>query len=385
MNRNLFRINNGILTVANGNEEIANFDFEGRLLFFTKQGVLHRRSTDNRLHRIGWDGDIRVVSPLDEDAAKQIYERSYEIAKNFPTETLSDDEKEILARVASRSYQWLQEDSKAMLSHYAIPPFMPPDQSSALYLELSSGCKWNRCSICASYSGREFVEKTAEQFLDHVGNVTGQLGTGIKSRKAVFLGDANALDVDQKTILPVLDDLKSKFGLPVFTAFDIFNTPKRKNMIHYQDLKRHGLERIFVFLESGSYRVIKLFNDKINVTETLNIVNNIKDYGISISIVVMAGMGGTKYNRDHIDGTANIISQMNLESGDMVFLSPVVEEEDPNYVEIANREGLGIMTPQQKIEQMDALTAAIKESFLDMNGKEIPVPIVKYDLRESLF
>ncbi len=385
MSQNLFRINNGILTIADGNSEIANFDFEGRLLFFTRSGVLHKRSSDNSMYKLGWEGEVRQVIPVSDKEAMGIIERSYEMARNFPQDTLTDSEKDILNRIKSRDPEWLSNDSKTLLALYSTKPMMPPDQSSALYLELASGCSWNRCSICNSYTGRNIQEKTSDEFLAHMRSVKDSLGEGLKAKKGVFLGDAGALDVDQKQLLPLLDKLKEEFGLPIFCAFDIFSTPKRKNMIHYQDLKAHGLDRIFVFIESGSYKVVKLFNEKINVTETLNIVNNIKDHGISVSIVVMVGMGGKKFSEDHVEGTANIISQMNLESGDMIFLSPVVESDDPNYVAIVEKEGLGTLTPEEKVAQSDAMLKAIKESYEDMNGQPLSIPVAKYDLREALF
>ncbi len=385
MSRNLFRLNNGILTLADGNTEIANFDYEGRLLFFTKAGVLHKRSSDNRMFILKWENDVRQVIPVPDEEARKLVERSYEMARNIPAESLNDQEREILERVRGRDPDWLSRDSEELMKNYWTMPIMPPDQSSALYLELASGCKWNRCSICKSYSGREITEKTPEEFLDHVRKLKTLLGHGIKAKKGIFLGDAGALDVNQKDLLPILDTLKEEFNMPIFSAFDIFSTPKSKNMINYQDLKKHGLERIFVFVESGSYKVIKLFNSKINVTETLNLVNNIKDYGIAVSIVVMVGMGGKKLSEEHIEGTANIISQMNLAEGDMIFLSPVVESDDPEYVEISRRENLVELTPEEKMEQSEQFTKAIKESYYDMNLEPMSIPIVKYDLREALF
>lgn len=385
MNRNLFRINNGILTIASGNEEVANFDFEGRILFYTKNGVMHRRSSDNSLFKLGWDNDVRSVTPLEKDEASAIYDRCYQLARNFPADTLSDEEKAILEKISTRNPEWLEQDAAAITSLYAIKPIMPPDQASAVYLELSSGTKWNRCTISSSYAGRTVETKDSAQFMEHVEKVKNQLGEGLKAKKGIFLGDPGALDVDQKELLPILDKLKADFGLPLFSAFDMFSTPKRKNMIHYMDIKNHGLDRIFVFIQSGSYKVIKLFNDKINVNETLNLINNLKDHGISVSLVILAGMGGKKYDSDHVEGTANVISQMMLENGDMIFLSPIVEEDDPEYQKIVERESIGSMSPEEKVQQMDRLTKAIKESYLDMNGKDLAIPIIKYDLREALF
>ena len=385
MNRNLFRINNGILTIASGNEEVANFDFEGRILFYTKNGVMHRRSSDNSLFKLGWDNDVRSVIPLEKGEASSIYDRCYQLARNFPADTLSDEEKAILEKISTRNPEWLEQDAAAITSLYALKPIMPPDQASAVYLELSSGTKWNRCTISSSYSGRTVEAKDSSQFMEHVEKVKNQLGEGLKAKKGIFLGDPGALDVDQKELLPILDKLKADFGLPLFSAFDMFSTPKRKNMIHYMDIKNHGLDRIFVFIQSGSYKVIKLFNDKINVNETLNLINNLKDHGISVSLVILAGMGGKKYDNDHVEGTANVISQMMLENGDMIFLSPIVEEDDPEYQRIVERESIGSMSPEEKVQQMDRLTKAIKESYLDMNGKDLAIPIVKYDLREALF
>ena len=385
MNRNLFRINNGILTIASGNEEVANFDFEGRILFYTKNGVMHRRSSDNSLFKLGWDQEVRTVIQLDKGEATGIYGRCYQMAREFPTETLNDEEKGILSKVSSRDPSWLEQDAQSIISMYSTKPIMPPDQGSAVYLELTSGAKWNRCSISRSYSGRAIEGKDNDAFRAHIEKLKEYFGEGIKAKKGLFLGDPGALDVDQKELLPILDGLKKDFGLPVFAAFDIFSTPKRKNMINYKDLKAHGLDRIFVFIQSGSYKVIKLFNEKINVTETLNIVNNIKDHGISVSIVVLAGMGGKRYDEDHVEGSANIISQMYLETGDMIFLSPVVEEDDPEYLKIIEKEKLGRLSPTEKVQQMERLAKSIKESFMDMNGRELTIPIVKYDLREAFF
>ena len=292
-----FKVNDGVATFSNGNTEIANFDLEGRLISFTKNGIAYRRTIANTFYKIRIEGNLKVIDSVSHADGSSILEGSYNLAREAVNVGNVAHDVDVARRVASRDLQWAESDSKSLLSLYSAIPVIPPDQPSALFLEITSGCKWNRCTLCRGYETRDYTIKSMDEFFSHLETVKGHYGSGLSYHKSVFLGDVNALDIDQKMLLDILDSIKEKLNIPVFTAFDIFTTPKKKNMINYRDLKDHGLDRVYVFLESGSYRVIRLFNKHINVTETMNLVNNIKDHGIGVTIVVMAGIGGKKYSR----------------------------------------------------------------------------------------
>ncbi len=378
------KISNGIAILSRGGSQVASFDLEGRLLHYTESGVTYRRSISNRLLRLGWDGDIRIVGELPGNEASEIIGRAYALTSAAASGNLSPEASEFIKTASSRSVQWAQSDGKSAESLYSMFPVLPPDQTGSMYLEITSGCRWNRCTLCRGYESREYTVKEREQFFSHIEDVLKFYGRGLSSRKSIFLGDVSALDIDQKYLLEVLSHLKQKLGLPVYTAFDVFTTPKKKNMINYRDLGENGLDRVYVYLESGSYRVIRLFNKHINITETMNLINNIKDHKIPVSIVVMAGIGGKKFSKDHVEATANIISQLALVKGDTILLSPIMENEDSNYSEITEREQLLPMSIQEKYRQMDELSSAIKEAFKEMNGRDIAIPVVKTDLRETI-
>ncbi len=378
------KISNGIALVSRGNSQVASFDLEGRLLHYTESGITYRRSVSNRLIRLGWDGNIRIVDELPQDQAIQVIGRAYSLVSEASSGDISPDHSEFLRTATSRSAQWAESDGKSAESLYSMLPVIPPDQTGTIYMEITSGCRWNRCTLCRGYESREYSVKDREKFFSHVQDVLRFYGRGLSSRKSIFLGDVSALDIDQKYLLEALSHLKQNLRLPVYTAFDVFTTPKKKNMINYRELGENGLDRVYVYLESGSYRVIRLFNKHINITETMNLINNIKDHGIPVSIVVMAGIGGKKFSKDHVEATANIISQLALVNGDSILMSPIMESEDSSYSEITAREQLLPMTLQEKYSQMEEMSRAIKQAFMEMNDREIGIPVVKTDLREGI-
>ena len=378
------KISNGLAIISRGSSQVASFDLEGRLLHYTESGVTYRRSISNKLIKLAWNGEIRVVEDVPEKEAMGILDRAYTMASSLKADHLTGEEATSLNTISSRSVHWAQSDGRSAEALYSMLPVLPPDQSGSLYIEITSGCRWNRCTLCRGYESREYVTKEREQFFAHVDEVLKFYGRGIQSKRSIFLGDVSALDIDQKYLLEVLSSLKQKINLPVYTAFDVFTTPKKKNMINYRDLGERGLDRVYVYLESGSYRVIRLFNRHINITETINLINNIKDHNIPVSIVVMAGIGGKKFSRDHVDATANIISQLALNRGDSILLTPIMESEDSNYGDITKREDLSPMTLQEKYAQMGEMSETIKVAFREMNGQEIGIPVVKTDLREAV-
>ena len=362
--------------------EVANFDMEGRLLYFTTKGTMYKRRLDNDLFRIGWRGDLRVVEKVPANEARIFIDRSAEMMDAVKKNESSSNNS--IMEIPTRNFEDLERDREVFADIYGnISPVIPPDQINSIYVGLTSGCKWNRTSLCRSYSGREYTTFNMEQFRDHVNRIRDFLGKGLSARRSVFLGDPNSLNADQKILEDALDYLAEIFHLPVYSFLDIFTTPKTKRMAHFQLMSKHGLNRVFIAIETGDYRLIKYLNEHTNISETINLFNNLKFSRIPVSLVVMLGTGGKKFQQEHISGTASIISQMDLGPGDMVYLSPIGTD-DPSYNEIAAKH-FDPITPEEINSQIKPMSEAIKAAYLDMNGKEFPVPISFFDLAESVY
>ncbi len=157
----------------------------------------------------------------------------------------------------------------------------------------------------------------------------------------MLLGDPpSALNAEQKVLLSALDTVRETFNLPIYSFIDLFTIPKSKSVMHYQDMKRHGLEKVYFLLETGSNRVVKAFRNLTNVTDAINIVNNLKTAGLNVGLIVLAGTGGKTLSREHVEATAGIVGQMQLgEGGDSLFICPVREDEDSIYAGEMDKRG----------------------------------------------
>src|SRR5579875_2010838 len=374
--------NNHIITVSEGKNLVVNFDESGRLLSVTRNGETFRRSLSGDFYRLGWSGDKRIVEKISGESSKEVMNSVKSLVSNAVSQCHDTDRPDL--NLIERKTVEMETDRNSLLSVYRQMPLIPPGLSRPIYVELSYGCIWNRCTICSSHLERHYEERSLDDFMKHLDNVASYFGQGISSRTGVLLGDANAMNIEQKTLNLALSTIKKKFGLEIQSSFDIFTTPKKKNMIHFQDMKRNGLDRVNVYIQSGAYKVLRMLNEHTNATEILNLVNNMKDSGLGVSLILLAGTGGKLYREDHVEGTANLVSQMLLDAGDTVYISPIVEEEDPSYGDSAARIGTSPLSNDEKYLQMAEIEKRIKTAYRDINGTDFPARIVKYDLRECI-
>jgi len=351
-------------------------DFAGRPLYYFDGKFRYRRSPDGRWVELRRDAEIVTRELGNEDVTR--VERSF-------FDVLSESGNEQFRSLGMCSFDkylsFLKKDCEAYMQLYGIKPIFPPMMLRPMYLSLSRGSEWNFCNVFGEYKNPAHSTYSEREFAEHVGKVRDYFGVSFQSRHSIYLGDARAIDTDQKALLNVMDFIMKDLNLPVTSAFDIYSTPKKKNMIGYRELKEHGLSRMYVYVESGSYKVIRLLNRNINITEAMNDISNIKDHGIPVSIVVMAGTGGLKLEKDHVKSTANLISQLLLDERDRIYLSPVIQDADPYYRKVIEDNALGVMSMEQILQQMRELRNELVESYADFNGNPLKTEVVDWDLR----
>jgi radical SAM superfamily enzyme YgiQ (UPF0313 family) len=253
----------------------------------------------------------------------------------------------------------------------------------AVVLQAAEGCSFNTCTFCDFYRNRPFHIKSPNELRQHIAKVKALLGDGLSLRRSIFLADANALVVPMNRLLPLLDvmqaeiDVEARGGLYAF--LDGFSGEK-KSAADYAELKRRGLRRVYVGLESGSDSLLRFLKKPGTATQAIHAVQSMKAAGLAVGVIVLLGAGGHEYASDHVTATAHALNTMELDRGDIVYLSELVVSDAMPYAKQALDAGLTPLSTSQCVQQGSNIVAQ-----LDFPGRQHSPSISRYDIRDFVY
>jgi radical SAM superfamily enzyme YgiQ (UPF0313 family) len=287
-----------------------------------------------------------------------------------------------LSTIAEISLEFYINDVSNYHSIYKPVGILPPDQYISVVLQLTEGCSFNKCTFCSFYRDRPFLIKSPNDFDQHITNVKNFLGNGLSLRRTIFLGDANALVVPTKKLIPLMEKIHDHLDVEklggIFAFLDGFSG-ERKSTSDYQKLRELGMNKIYIGLESGNNQLLKFLNKPGSAQDALNAVRTIKSSGISAGIIVLLGAGGKQYEANHISDTVDIINQMNLDADDLVYFSELIESEGLEYSQKAFAENLKPLSSAERQEQRRRIEERLL--FSDSGTPHIST----YDIRDFVY
>ncbi|MBI5879166.1 MAG: radical SAM protein [Chloroflexi bacterium] len=382
------------------------FDRAGRLVGVFRDGRRYRRSLQNTVlakqagPRRGVSARLRRMLAAAEVQA--LVDEAYGFARGAAAR-LDDapQTRDALARVAGYDYARLERERADFDRLYRPITILPPDQYLALYLQATEGCSYNDCAFCGFYQDRRFHVKSLDEFRAHVRDVRAFFGDGLSLRRSLFLGDANALVIPQREIVPLFDQLNAdlailprdlaaparaarQFANPVhfhgiYSFIDAFST-KRKSAQDYAELAGRGLRRVYVGLETGDAELLRFLGKPNTPGEVIHLVESLKAGGVAAGVIVLAGAGGATYDERHVRETARIVNAMPLDRHDLIYLSELVDYPGSTYSMRARAAGLAPL-PQPAIEQQ---MFHLRESFVFRDPANAP-RVSYYDIREFVY
>ncbi|MDY0188061.1 MAG: radical SAM protein [Syntrophus sp. (in: bacteria)] len=196
--------------------------------------------------------------------------------------------------------------------------------------------------------------------------------------KTCFLGDADGLILKPEFLAAVLDEIKSRFpSLQRFTVYGRTRTAARqRSLADLQSMAAAGLNRVHFGIESGSDQVLAFVNKGESSADHIEGCLKTKEAGISCSVYIMPGLGGTARSEEHALETARVI---NAAAPDFVRLR-TLEIFPQTPLEQAVKEGRFTECPEEQvirelrilISRIDAETELLSDSasnLLDLYGK----------------
>jgi len=354
------------------------FDLEGRPISWYQQGRVFKRSLASKVFaRERVAGRRRYWRLSDDETADQFAQMSCTLAA-APVDASDSDLVARLDRIRSWTPERLLGEQARFDAAYRPITILPPDQYLSIVLQASFGCSWNRCTFCNFYQDRPFSVRELDSFREHCESVRGLLGQGASLRRRVFLADGNALTLSNRRLLPFAGLAREFFperGLYGFV--DVF-TGERKSVDEWDELRRAGLRRLYVGVETGDDGLLGWLNKPGSSEDAREFVGRLKTAGLGVSVIFMVGIGGSRYAGEHVRQTLALAERLALDERDVVYLSPFRNPEGSAYAERAEREGVGTLD--------EAATEAQYAELRDGIRRILPRRrVTRYDIREFIY
>lgn len=191
---------------------------------------------------------------------------------------------------------------------YDYPLYRPPSEAYSLIIQATLGCSHNKCTFCNMYKNKKFKIKPLEQIKQEIDFFR----MYIKKAERIFIADGDALIIPMKILKEIFLYIKEKF--PEVKKISLYGSPKSillKKEEELQELKNLGLELIYLGVESGNNKILEKIKKGATKEEILKAGRKIKDAGLSLSVTVIAGLGGKENSKEHSIDTAKLISEIN--------------------------------------------------------------------------
>jgi len=229
-------------------------------------------------------------------------------------------------------------------------PIRPPSEARSLLLRVTRNCPWNQCLFCRTYKKRKFSIRTVEEIKADIrtardmaddikklsfkigagGNVDDRIINSIFGNSGIsdsyrsvaawmyygtgscFLQDADNLIMKTKDMVEVLEFLREKFPeITRVTSYSRSRTIIRKSVESLKKIRKAGLNRVHIGLESGYDPLLKFIKKGVTAAQHIEAGQKVVAAGMEVSEYVMPGLGGQTMWREHAVETAKVLNQIN--------------------------------------------------------------------------
>jgi len=229
-------------------------------------------------------------------------------------------------------------------------PIRPPNEARSLLLRVTRNCPWNQCLFCPVYKRRKFSMRTVDEIkqdiqtardiaddiksvsqkLGYSGDVNDQVISSLFNSSnhsnsyqsiaawmyygtnACFLQDADNLIMKTKDLVDVLTFLKEKFPEIIrITTYTRSRTVVRKSVESLTQIRKAGLDRIHIGLETGYNPLLKLMKKGVSGAQHIEAGQKAIQADMELSEYVMPGLGGQEMWEEHARETAKVLNEIN--------------------------------------------------------------------------
>jgi radical SAM superfamily enzyme YgiQ (UPF0313 family) len=282
---------------------------------------------------------------------------------------------------------------------YSKVGILPPDRYGSLVLQATIGCVYNKCSFCDFYRNVKFHRKDPNEFKIHINQVKKFLNQSIGRFHSIFLGDANALFIPHEELMKIFDLINKEFNITkqnyatslifkekpqfagIYSFLDVF-TGHNKNFEQLNQLNEKGLRSVYLGVESGSIEVLDFLKKPNKLEDIISLVENLHKAKIGVVTIFLIGAGGKKYEKSHISYSLDLIKELNLDKGDLIYFSKLVPSPNSEYNLLLQEESIKPLNEDELENQVQFFKTKLKDMYLNNSEKS---KVAKYEIRDFLY
>jgi len=185
--------------------------------------------------------------------------------------------------------------------------YRPPSEAFSLLLQVTVGCSHNRCAYCGIYRGVRFRSKpwsVIEADIEEAAEA-GPVAT------RAFLCDGDALILSQRRLVQILETIRGR--LPWIERVGIYGDTRSvlgKSVAELQELRDLGLGIVYHGVESGDEEVLAFVDKGGTRAECIETAERLRRAGITHSVILMLGVGGTAMSEQHAKQSASLLTAL---------------------------------------------------------------------------
>jgi len=248
----------------------------------------------------------------------------------------------------------------------------PPSEANSFLLPVTIGCSHNTCTFCGTYTGVKFRIRPLEDIKRDIDEVAKNYSWSLRR---VFLENGDALIAPQRRLVEVLKYLNEKF--PNLEKIGSYASPQSgliKSVEELKELHELGLSIAYLGVETGDEELLKKIDKGATYDQVVAAGRKIKQAGITLSVTVLLGLGGTEGSQKHALGTARILSDIDPDFAGALTLmlvpgTPLHKEWEEGKFEL--------ITPLQSLAELKMIieNANFTDCFFTANHASNYLPI----------
>ncbi len=191
--------------------------------------------------------------------------------------------------------------------HYVEPLYRPPSEARSLILQVTNGCSWNRCTFCEMYTDprKRFRLKDQEDIDRELEEVAAE---NVPIRR-IFLADGDAMTLSFRRLRGILESIERHLpGVQRVASYCLPRNLRNKTVEELAELAAMKLSLFYVGCESGDDLVLERVSKGETYASSLAALQKIRAAGARSSVMILNGMGGKRYSRQHAVNSARLMS-----------------------------------------------------------------------------